>query len=83
MQSLQISHSCFNSDTLAVRDKIEQLEISRENIEDFLNLLKLPFINGVYKIYENKYILTIGIKDIANIFFHLSNLLMSCEKERD
>ena len=82
MISLQDRLGYFTFDSLAGRDKIEQLEIAPEDIEYIINLLELPFINGVKQIFENKYILTIRINDISNIFYHISKLLTQyVEKE--
>jgi len=82
MQSLQDRLGYFTFDSLAGREKIEELEIEPEDIEYIISLLKLPFINGVKEISENRYILTIKTKDIANIFQQISNLLIRLgEKE--
>ncbi|BDC35415.1 MAG: hypothetical protein EF806_00950 [Candidatus Methanoliparum thermophilum] len=82
MQSLQDRLGYFTFDSLAGREKIEELEIEPEDIEYIISLLKLPFINGVKEISENRYILTIKTKDIANIFQQISNLLVRLgEKE--
>lgn len=75
MQSLQDRLGHFTFDSLAGREKIEELEIAPEDIQYIISLLKLPFINGVSEISPNRYILTIKIKDMANIFQQISNLL--------
>ncbi len=76
MLSLQDRLGYFTFDSLAGREKIEELEIEPEDIEYIIKLLKLPFINGVKEISENRYIFTIKIKDVANIFQQISNLLV-------
>jgi len=76
MQSLQDRLGYFTFDSLAGREKIEQLDIEPEDIDYIIRLLELPFINGAKQISENKYILTIKIKDISNIFYHISYLLV-------
>jgi len=81
MQSLQDRLGYFTLDSLAGREKIEGLEIEVEDIEYIIRLFKLPFINGIKEISENRYILTIKIKDIANIFQQISNLLVKAEEE--
>lgn len=82
MQSLQDRLGYFTYESLAGREKIEELEINSDDIDYIIRLLKLPFINGVKEIEENKYILTMKIKDIANIFYQISDLLTgSREKE--
>ena len=75
MQSLQDRLGYFTFDSLAGREKIEELEIEPEDIEYIIKLLRLPFINGIKEISESRYILTIRIKDTANIFQQISNLL--------
>ncbi len=81
MQSLQDGKlGYFTFDSLAGREKIEELQIEPEDIQYIISLLKLPFINGVKEISENKYILTIQIKDISNIFQQISNLLIRPEE---
>jgi hypothetical protein len=76
MHSLQDRLGYFTFDSLAGREKIEELEIEPDDIEYIISLLKLPFINGVKEISENRYILTIKTRDIANIFQEISNLLV-------
>jgi type III secretion system FlhB-like substrate exporter len=80
MESLQDRLGYFTFDSLAGREKIEELEINPEDIEYVINLFKLPFINGIKEISENKYILTIKINDVANIFKQISYLLIDIEK---
>ncbi len=83
MQSLQDRLGYFTFDSLAGREKIEELDVEIEDIKYIISLLKLPFINGVKEISENKYILTIKIKDMANIFHQISNLLISLEEREE
>lgn len=75
MQSLQDRLGYFTFDSLAGRERIEELEIEPEDIKYIIDLLNLPFINGVEETSGEKYILTIKTKDIANIFQQISNLL--------
>lgn len=79
MESLQGRLGYFSFDSLAGREKIEELDIKPDDIEYVINLFKLPFINGIKEISENKYILTIKINDVANIFNQISNLLIDTE----
>jgi len=81
IQSLQDRLGYFTFDSLAGREKIEELEIEPGDIDYIIRLLKLPFINGVTEISDNKYILTMKIKDIANIFKEISKLLEFNKKE--
>ncbi len=83
IQSLQDRLGYFTFDSLAGREKIEELDIEPKDIEYIIRLLKLPFINGVEEISENKYILTIKIKDMANIFKQMSNLLIRLEEKEE
>jgi hypothetical protein len=83
MQSLQDRLGYFTFDSLAGREKIEELEIDPDDIKYIISLLKLPFINGLKEISENRYILTIKIKDIANIFRQISNLLAKAEEKEE
>jgi hypothetical protein len=75
MQLLQDRLGYFTFDSLAGREKLEDIDIDPEDIEYLINLLKLPFINGVKETDGKKYILTIRIIDIANIFGQISLLL--------
>jgi hypothetical protein len=83
MRSLQDRLGYFTFDSLAGREKIEQLEIEPDDIDYIIRLLELPFINGVKKISENRYILTIKIRDISNIFYHISHLLVLTKDEEE
>ena len=76
MQSLQDRLGYFTYESLAGRERIEELDINLDDIDYIIKLLKLPFINGVKEIEKDKYILTMRIKDIANIFYQISNLLV-------
>lgn len=80
MQSLQDRLGYFTFDSLAGREKIENLEIDPKDIEYIISLLRLPFINGVKEIENNKYVLAINIRDIANIFRQISSLLAEPEE---
>ena len=84
MQSIQDgSIGYFTLESLLARKRIEELEVNPEDVDYIIKLLKLPFINGVKEISENRYILTIKIKDVANIFQQISNLLVRPgEKEK-
>jgi hypothetical protein len=79
MQALQDRLGYFTFDSLAGRERLEELEIEPKDIDYIIKLLMLPFINGVQEITSGKYILAIGIKDIANIFNQISRLLTKTE----
>lgn len=83
IQSIQDRLGYFTFDSLAGREKISELDIKPEDIEYIITLLKLPFINGISQISENKYILTIKINDIANIFQQIANLIIKPEEKEE
>ena len=80
MQSLQDRLGYFTFDSLAGREKLEELEIDPREIDYIIILLKLPFINGIHELDDDKYILVIGINDISNIFRQISSLLIRQEE---
>lgn len=81
MQSLQDWLGYFTFDSLAGRERIEELDINPKDIEYIISLLMLPFINGIQEITPEKYVLAIRINDISNIFHQISNLLAEPELE--
>jgi hypothetical protein len=81
MQSLQDWLGYFTFDSLAGRERIEELDINPKDIEYIISLLMLPFVNGIKEITPEKYILAIRIRDISNIFHQISNLLVEPELE--
>ncbi len=81
MQSVQDRLGFFTANSLAVREKLEKLEIKRKSIEEFIHLLTHPFIEGIEKLPEGKYILKIKTKDLANIFRQVFNLLVEKQEE--
>ena len=76
MESIQDRLGYFSFDSLAGREKIEELEITPDDIDYIIRLLRLPFVNGIKEVEQGKYILTMKIKDIAHIFNQISELLM-------
>lgn len=81
MQSLQDRLGYFTFDSLAGREKLEELEINPKDIEYIISLLMLPFVNGIQEITPGKYLLAIRIRDISNIFYQISNLLIEPQTE--
>ena len=81
MQALQDRLGYFTFDSLAGREKLEELDIEPKEIEYIINLLRLPFINGIQELSEGRYLLVIRINDIANIFLQISDLLGESEVE--
>jgi hypothetical protein len=75
MQALQDRLGYFTFDSLAGREKIEELDIDPKDIDYIISLLRLPFINGIVEKETSKFILALNIKDIANIFLQISRLL--------
>lgn len=82
MQFLQNQRNYFNTDSLAARDSIIDHDIGQENLQNIIYILKSPLIKVVEEIpdKEGNYIITINVKDIANIFQQISNLLIESEK---
>ncbi len=82
MQFLQNQRNYFNIDSLAARDSIIDHDIGQENLQNIIYILKSPLIKVVEEIpdKEGNYIITINVKDIANIFQQISNLLIESEK---
>ncbi|MBN1550466.1 winged helix-turn-helix domain-containing protein [bacterium] len=75
MQLLQDRLGYFTFDSLAGREKMEELEVDPQDIDYIIRLLRLPFINGVEEVDTDKFVLTIRKKEMANIFREFSNLL--------
>jgi DNA-directed RNA polymerase delta subunit len=83
MQALQDRLGYFTFDSLAGRERLEELEIEPKDIDYIIELLMLPFVNGVQEISAGRYILAIRIKDIANIFNQISELLAGAEDKEE
>lgn len=75
MQALQDRLGYFTFDSIAGREKIEELEIAPVDIDYIIKLLRLPFINGIIEFETGRYILALNIHDIGNIFRQISQLL--------
>jgi len=76
----------FTFESIAGREKIQELEIELEDIKNIIQLLKIPFINAITEIDNNKFVLTLGKKDLSNTFYQISLVLekkseISTEKE--
>lgn len=65
----------FTFESLAGREKIQELEIELEDIENIIQLLKIPFINAIVALDENKFVFTLEKKDLSNTFFQISQLI--------
>lgn len=73
LQNTQIGYFTFES--LAGREKIQELEIDSEDINHVIQLLKIPFINAIKEIGTNKFVFTLEKKDLSNTFFQISLLV--------
>src|SRR5690606_13724436 len=62
---------------LAGREKIQELEIELEDIENIIQLLRIPFINAISEIDNNKFVFTLEKRDLSNTFFQISQLINS------
>lgn len=65
----------FTFESIAGREKIQDLEIELEDIKSIIELLKIPFINAIYEIGENKFVFTLEKKDLSNTFYQISSLI--------
>jgi hypothetical protein len=81
MQSLQDRLGYFTFESLAGREKLEELEIEPSDVRDIIELLKLPFLNAIHNLTDTRYILVTKLNNLSNIFNHLSKLLCSSEEE--
>ena len=65
----------FTYESLAGREKIQELEIELEDIENIIQLLRIPFINAISEIDKNKFVFTLEKRDLSNTFFQISQLI--------
>lgn len=65
----------FTFESLVSREKIQELEIELEDIENIIQLLRIPFINAISEIDKNKFVFTLEKKDLSNTFFQISQLI--------
>jgi hypothetical protein len=73
LQNTRLGYFTFES--LAGREKIQELEIELEDIENIIQLLRIPFINAIYEIDKNKFVFTLEKRDLSNTFFQISQLI--------
>lgn len=78
MEALQDRLGYFTFDSLAGREKLEELEIEPQDVENIINLLRLPFINAITSINEldRRYILALTKRELSNMFLTISNLIL-------
>jgi len=48
-----------------------------EDIENIIQLLRIPFINAISEIDKNKFVFTLEKRDLSNTFFQISQLISS------
>ena len=73
LQNTRLGYFTFES--LAGREKIQELEIELEDVENIIQLLKIPFINAVTEIETDRFVLTLEKKDLSNTFGQISSLI--------
>lgn len=73
LQNTRLGYFTFES--LAGREKIQELEIELEDIENIIQLLRIPFINAISEIDKNKFVFTLEKRDLSNTFFQISQLI--------
>ncbi len=76
MQSLQNRLGWFSFESLAGRDQLASIGVDLDDIEYVIKLLRLPFINGVREISDGRFVLSINIRDLSNVFSQISHLLI-------
>jgi hypothetical protein len=79
MMNLQDAHGFFNLDRLCGR--LLDHEIDEETLKNIIELLKLPFINSIKDLGENKFILVNSVENIANLFKQISKELLGVKIE--
>lgn len=73
LQNTRLGYFTFES--LAGREKIQELEIEIEDIDNIIQLLRIPFINAISEIDQNKFVFTLEKRDLSNTFFQISQLI--------
>lgn len=73
LQNTRLGYFTFES--LAGREKIQELEIELEDIENIIQLLRIPFINAIAEIDKNKFVFTLEKRDLSNTFYQISQLI--------
>ena len=73
LQNTRLGYFTFES--LAGREKIQELEIELEDIENIIQLLRIPFINAIVEVDKNNFVFTLEKRDLSNTFFQISQLI--------
>ena len=79
MISSQDDLGYFTFESIARGNKIRDTDVDYKDIRALIELLNLSFINCIKEIENGRYILTMNIKDISNIFEKISIHLSSRE----
>jgi len=79
MISSQDDLGYFTFESIVRGNKIRNTNIDYQDIKGLIKLLNLPFINCIKEIGDERYILTMNIEDISNIFEKISKHLYSRE----
>lgn len=74
MKNLQDAHGFFNLDRLCGR--LLEYDIDEDILKNMIELLKIPFINSIKDLGEDKFILVNSIENIANLFQQISKELL-------
>lgn len=75
MYKIQNEKGYFTYKKLKNRDEIKELHISKKDFEYIVKLLQIPFVNGIKKIKNKGYVLTLRKENVAEIFSHISGKL--------
>lgn len=73
LQNTQLGYFTFES--LVGRERIQELDIELEDIQNIIQLLRIPFINAIYEIDKNRFVFTLEKRDLSNTFFQISQLV--------
>lgn len=79
MNNLQDALGFFNLDRLCGR--LIDHEIDEDTLKSMIELLKIPFINSIKDLGEDKFILVNSIENIANLFKQISKELLGIKIE--
>jgi hypothetical protein len=79
LQNTRLGYFTFES--LAGRERIQELEIELDDIVDVIQLLRIPFINAISEIETNKFVFTLEKRDLSNTFLQISQLIIGIPPE--
>lgn len=83
MEALQDRLGYFTYDSLAGREKIEKLDFDPSDINQIIEMFRLPFINSVQAINKDQtqLILTLREKELSNLFATLASLISNSNRK--